>query len=231
MSVVFLGSGVVFSDRTLRTVEQEFSGLSALRFDSLDGLTRAATSGRGGVRLLVLEEALCDDLLTRWSLYRGAADKADLVLAYHRSEIARRVVTAATDGPCFSTIKLLPMNMHLDVWLSVLRLLLHGQTYVPPDLIQPRAPRPLEPTPQGTARPPRPRTDTLLTRRELEVLALVADGRSNKAIAGQLTLSEHTVKLHLHNIIAKLGVYNRTGAARWFISRATPAESAPRSAP
>jgi len=51
-----------------------------------------------------------------------------------------------------------------------------------------------------------------LTARELEVLRLVAAGRSNRAIAEELVISEHTVARHLQNIFAKLGVSSRTAA-------------------
>jgi DNA-binding NarL/FixJ family response regulator len=52
-----------------------------------------------------------------------------------------------------------------------------------------------------------------LTPREREVLALVAGGLSNKEIAERLTLSVGTVRLHVSNILAKLGAPNRTTAA------------------
>ena len=52
-----------------------------------------------------------------------------------------------------------------------------------------------------------------LTERELEVLRLVAVGRSNRDIAGELFLSEKTVKTHIGNILAKLHVVDRTQAA------------------
>ncbi len=51
-----------------------------------------------------------------------------------------------------------------------------------------------------------------LTAREAEVLALVASGRTNKDIAGALSLSERTVARHLSNIFTKLGVTSRTAA-------------------
>lgn len=56
--------------------------------------------------------------------------------------------------------------------------------------------------------------ETGLTPRELEVLTTVARGRSNRAAGKELFLSDQTVKFHLHRIYNKLGVRNRTEAAR-----------------
>jgi non-specific serine/threonine protein kinase len=52
-----------------------------------------------------------------------------------------------------------------------------------------------------------------LTRRETQVLRLVAEGQTNRAIAAELVLSEKTVARHLNNIFGKLGVASRTAAA------------------
>jgi DNA-binding NarL/FixJ family response regulator len=52
-----------------------------------------------------------------------------------------------------------------------------------------------------------------LTRREHEVLTLIANGRSNKRIAFELGISEKTVKTHVGHVLAKLGVTDRTQAA------------------
>ena len=52
-----------------------------------------------------------------------------------------------------------------------------------------------------------------LTTRELDVLRLVASGKSNKQIAAELVISEHTVARHVQNIFAKLDVSSRTAAA------------------
>ena len=54
-----------------------------------------------------------------------------------------------------------------------------------------------------------------LTRRESEILRLVADGKPNQGIARDLWITEQTVKYHVSNIYRKLGVANRTEASRW----------------
>jgi DNA-binding NarL/FixJ family response regulator len=71
---------------------------------------------------------------------------------------------------------------------------------------RPAAPRAVE----------RPNVETLdLTRREQEILRLVAEGHSNAKLAKMLWVTEQTVKFHLSNTYRKLGVSNRTEAARW----------------
>jgi DNA-binding NarL/FixJ family response regulator len=54
-----------------------------------------------------------------------------------------------------------------------------------------------------------------LTRRETEILKLVAEGYSNAQLARLLWVTEQTVKFHLSNIYRKLDVANRTEASRW----------------
>jgi DNA-binding NarL/FixJ family response regulator len=54
-----------------------------------------------------------------------------------------------------------------------------------------------------------------LTRRELEILRLVAEGHSNGELAKMLWVTEQTVKFHLSNTYRKLGVANRTEASHW----------------
>jgi DNA-binding NarL/FixJ family response regulator len=54
-----------------------------------------------------------------------------------------------------------------------------------------------------------------LTKREREILRLVAEGHSNAQLAAMLWVTEQTVKFHLSNVYRKLNVANRTEAARW----------------
>ena len=70
----------------------------------------------------------------------------------------------------------------------------------------------LSPAPEASAAPP-PSDPFGLTRREREVLALVATGRTNRQIADELFISENTAGVHVSNILGKLGVASRTEAA------------------
>ena len=58
-----------------------------------------------------------------------------------------------------------------------------------------------------------------LTRREMEVLRMVADGLSNREIAARLSVSEHTIKFHISSVLGKLGASSRTEAVTQGIKR------------
>ena len=71
---------------------------------------------------------------------------------------------------------------------------------------------------EGAPTDPMPPDDPL-SAREREVLALLAAGQSNKLIARTLDLSPHTVKRHVANVLAKLGLESRTQAAAYWLRR------------
>ena len=54
-----------------------------------------------------------------------------------------------------------------------------------------------------------------LTAREREIAAFLASGKSNREIAEELVLSERTIETHVHNLLPKLGLQNRTQVAAW----------------
>jgi DNA-binding NarL/FixJ family response regulator len=70
------------------------------------------------------------------------------------------------------------------------------------------------------------RNEAGLSDREVEILGGVTRGLSNGAIAKELWLSDQTVKFHLHNIYRKLGVRNRTEAAKYAFEHGLAAEAA-----
>lgn len=106
---------------------------------------------------------------------------------------------------------ILPLTLPLDVWLAVASLLVAGGEYLSHDVSFHR-----DAPPPNVAGQPVDGLDTLTTR-ERQILQLVSAGYQNKLIADRTGLSEHTVKAHVHNLIAKLGLTNRTQAAAAFL--------------
>lgn len=69
------------------------------------------------------------------------------------------------------------------------------------------------------------RGEKLLTSREEQVVALVADGLSNRDVASELGLSEHTVKKYLFRIFDKLGISNRVELVLYAVHHGAPEPS------
>jgi DNA-binding NarL/FixJ family response regulator len=113
---------------------------------------------------------------------------------------------------------LLPFSLKLDIWLAVIWLLLNGGEYYPSAII-----RSIEKNANmagANAFGSQAKNNSgvvkqikTLTLRETQILELLSEGLQNKIIADRLSLSEHTVKVHVHNLIRKLRVHNRTQAA------------------
>lgn len=61
------------------------------------------------------------------------------------------------------------------------------------------------------------RNINILTKREMKILALITEGKSNSEIAKILIISTHTVKAHIESIYRKLGVHNKVQAAVYAI--------------
>jgi DNA-binding NarL/FixJ family response regulator len=99
----------------------------------------------------------------------------------------------------------LPKSAAANVILDALRLVLAGGVYVPRALVSGGG-KPLAQTNHGLGEA---RRDSVLTPRQQEVLALIADGHSNKEIAHRIGTSEGTVKAHITAIMRALGVRNR----------------------
>jgi DNA-binding NarL/FixJ family response regulator len=85
-----------------------------------------------------------------------------------------------------------------DELLSALRSVASGERYLPPELARRLAERVAGPE---------------ISEREIEVLRLISDGKSNKEIGATLHIAEDTVKRHVSNILTKLGVSDRAQAA------------------
>ncbi|MDQ7821970.1 MAG: response regulator transcription factor [Candidatus Eremiobacteraeota bacterium] len=72
---------------------------------------------------------------------------------------------------------------------------------------------------EGSAGGPELMRDTPLTKREIEILKLIAKGMSNIEIAEKLFISEHTVKTHVGNLLRKLGISDRVQAVLYAVEK------------
>ena len=128
-------------------------------------------------------------LLLKWIEYR-------FLVIDHSIEIYGALIAAAFAG--------------LGIWLG-LRLTAKRQTVVVREIPVP-VPAPFVPVPFVPNETKR--GELGLTRRELEILELVAQGLSNREIAGKLFVSENTVKTHCSRAFDKLGARRRTQAVQ-----------------
>jgi NarL family two-component system response regulator LiaR len=137
-------------------------------------------------------------------------------LKQHELETSILVLTSfAEDEKVFPAIKAGALGYLLKdttphSLLQAIRDVYHGESSLHPTIARKligELHRPSSPPPAGEE----------LTKREVEVLSLVAQGLSNQEIADQLIVSERTVRKHVSNILGKLHLANRTQAALYAI--------------
>lgn len=126
---------------------------------------------------------------------RGLCPKTPIVLL-SANENARLIV----DGMRRGAQGFIPKSSSPEVMTAALQLILAGGTYVPLEGVMPGTPSPNE--------------SRSLTKRQREVLALIAQDYSNKEIATQLGMRVNTVRVHVAAILDALNVDNRVDAAR-----------------
>lgn len=114
------------------------------------------------------------------------------VLVFSNYFSGEEVFQAFKAGACGFVVKEMP----LERLLEAIRKIHQGEQYIPNEIANRLSGRVL----------------SQLSSREVEVLALIAKGLSNKEIAGKLSLVEGTVKVHITNILGKLRVSDRTQA-------------------
>lgn len=167
----------------------------------------------GDIDLILLDLTLPDGT--------GLGMLADLRERYPAVSIV--VLSAHQDGDNvrraleLGALGFIPKSAQRAVMLSALRLVFAGGIYVPPEILSDAQPLPHPPATNRPvdAKPAPPSTspaDLGLTDRQVEVLALMMEGKSNKAICRVLDLAEPTVKNHVTAILKALKVTNRTEA-------------------
>jgi DNA-binding NarL/FixJ family response regulator len=102
----------------------------------------------------------------------------------------------------------IPVTTGFQIAIEAMRFVLAGGTNIPPDSLLAPAPNPV-----NLATPPTLSRLNILTGRELSVVRAIQQGKPNKVIAYHLNMCESTVKVHVRNIMRKLGAKNRTDVA------------------
>ncbi|MDI7860729.1 response regulator transcription factor [Rhizobiaceae bacterium n13] len=212
--VLIVSDAGTVSERLVDALVREFPWIVV---EQVEHVRDACTNFSHSVALILLDLALMKDAQAASTLLARLHPRAlTAVMEPHD----RNLATPLEDVIGSSLVRgVLPMNLRLDVWLSVVRLMLCGGEYFPPDLVR-NTGHASESTvvaadnadAHSSRTSDRP-TFAELTPREMQILEMVARGMQNKLIAAEFRLSEHTVKIHLHHIISKLGARNRTEAA------------------
>jgi len=132
----------------------------------------------------------------------GSGANAALLNAHYESEHENLL-----DWPCISG--LFYVDTEHDQLIRGLRCLLEGDYWVPRRLLHHFLDK-------NRKSPANLNSNEInLTRRERQILLLINDGATNADIAGELEVSEHTIKSHLYNVYKKIDVRNRLEAANW----------------
>ncbi|HZP65477.1 MAG TPA: response regulator transcription factor [Rudaea sp.] len=133
-----------------------------------------------------------------------AASPATQVVLLTSFEDARQILAAVQSGALSCLLK----DVDADALADTLRKAARGEAVLHPRI----AAHLLDALRSGGGTPGAETLDTL-SQREREVLALMAEGMNNQQIGTQLGISDKTVKTHVSNVLAKLGVADRTQAA------------------
>jgi DNA-binding NarL/FixJ family response regulator len=142
----------------------------------------------------------------------GFAVLADLRRRY--ATISRVVLSASQDRDSIvkamdlGVLGFIPKSSPRDVMVNALRLIFSGGVYIPPEALH----RPEAVNAPAVLPQPVSPADVGLTARQVEVLALMMQGKSNKVISRILDVAEPTVKHHVTAILKALKVMNRTEA-------------------
>lgn len=176
--------------------------------DILAGADESALAADGGRRIVleicILGAARVEDPAVQTQLLQHRRLRPGVLLALVSDHEDRAEVTAAFRHGARGFI---PSSLEPDLARQAFGFILAGGTFFPPHILD----RPAGDGAEAASR--RSGNADSLTPRQLDVLALLREGKSNKLIARDLSMCESTVKVHVRQIMRKLGAANRTQAA------------------
>jgi len=174
------------------------------------GAARQLLEQREGFELVLLDLGLPDhDGFEALSELREAHPECPVVVLSGQQD--RASVSRALE---LGAVGYIPKSAPRKVMLGALQLVLSGGMYLPPELLGGGRPMPAPraTAPSALSERPDPGNELGLTARQIDVLALLMQGRSNKLICRELGLAEPTVKNHVSAILRVLKASNRTEA-------------------
>jgi DNA-binding NarL/FixJ family response regulator len=184
----------------LRGVLKELAAEVAILEATNAGAALQALEQHGDITLVLLDLGLPDrdgfSLLEELNESHPAISVVVLSALQERADVAKALDLGASG--------FIPKSADREVMLGALRLVLCGGIYIPPQILAREEPstRPARISP----------VDLGLTERQVAVLALMAQGKSNKVICRTLNIAEATVKNHVTAILKALRVTNRSEA-------------------
>jgi DNA-binding NarL/FixJ family response regulator len=205
MKLLLVDDHALLRDGLALLMAQEFAGLQVLQAGSV-AEAHAALEAHGDVRLVLLDLGLPDgDGVEALPQLREAAPMALLVAlsADERRETVLAAIAAGAAG-------YIPKSSQSGAMLRALRVVLAGGVYLPAAVLEQRASE--RPGAPAADIPQRCAEDLGLSPRQVDVLKLLVEGKSNKLIARDLAMSESTVKTHLEALFRRLSVNSRTQA-------------------
>ncbi|GAB2188177.1 helix-turn-helix transcriptional regulator [Roseibium sp. LAB1] len=218
-SIYYVGASEKFPKELEGVIDREIENGRFVRIRQKIDLYRSERRTEFSKRLFLIDEGFSAERKESVACLRKNFPEANLCMLINDDLSFPSIISDYFHEGLIKSV--LPMNLRIDLWLGAIRLMLNGGHYLPADAIKYMGiERPYAAAPAIQPRKHRSRAKNQfgkLTKRETEVLRLISEGHQNKNIAGKLSLSEHTIKLHIHHIISKLGVSNRTEAAAIFL--------------
>ena len=171
-------------------------------------------------QILIEQQADLEVILLDLNLPDGDGFNLLAQVREHSPQVSIVVLSANTDRDNvlraldLGAVGFIPKSGQRAVMLAALKLVLSGGVYFPPEILarEQSSRPPFAPKHHGTDRLRLSPTDFGITERQIEVLALMMEGKSNKEICRILNLAEPTVKNHVAATLKALKVKNRTEA-------------------
>lgn len=217
--IAIVGCGATFSRRLRVSVSAEFPDRDVIFFDKAEDFADGRRAEPSGFEMVMFDAASLDVFAAKLATGEASPSCGRIAVALEDTSACDAVFQTHSNLIFSKGISLLPMNCGINAWLCLLSLVQTGSQYLPASIA-------MRLMSLGGSMVPTCDPDALaqierLTPREKEILAAIGDGMSNKMIASEFGISEHTVKIHIHRVISKLEVPNRTSAAVFYLGHRT----------